>query len=158
MTRRLNSHFAPFSAVLALVATAFAAPAGAGEYFEQDGLALRGYDPVAYFSEGEPAPGKAEHTAEYEGSTFRFASQSNRDLFAADPARYAPEYGGFCAFGTANGYKAATDPAAFTIVKDKLYLNYNGDVQKQWRADTRGFIGKADANWPAVIDQTDVYQ
>jgi YHS domain-containing protein len=128
----------------------------AGEYFEKDGVALRGHDPVAYFSENKPVKGLAEHKAEHQGSTFYFASKANRDAFVADPARYAPQYGGFCAFGMASGYKAATDPAAFSIVEGKLYLNYNRDVQKQWSADKPGFVAKADRSWPAASKQTKV--
>jgi YHS domain-containing protein len=130
----------------------------AGEFFEKDGVALRGYDPVAYFNEYKPVKGSAEHTAEFKGSTFHFASQTNRDAFKADPAKYAPQYGGFCAFGTAGGYKAAIDPAAFTVVDGKLYLNYNRDVQKQWSKDIRALITKADKNWPAVSAQTKVIE
>lgn len=130
----------------------------AGQFFEKDGVALRGYDPVAYFTDARPAKGSAEHAARYQGSTFHFASKSNRDAFAADPAKYAPQYGGFCAFGTSGGYKAAIDPAAFTIVDGKLYLNYNRDVQKKWSGDIAGYVRRADANWPAVSVQTKVIE
>jgi len=130
----------------------------AGEYFETDGLALRGHDPVAYFKENRPVLGRAEFTAQHQGSTFRFASPAHRAAFVADPAKYAPQYGGFCAFGTAGGYKATIDPAAFTIADGKLYLNYNREVQKQWSADQPGFIAKADRNWPSVSKQTKVFE
>jgi hypothetical protein len=89
---------------------------------------------------------------------FHFATQANRDAFAADPARYAPQYNGFCAFGVAGGYKAAIDPAAFTVVDNKLYLNYNKDVQKKWSADIPGFVAKAEKNWPKVAAQTKVIE
>lgn len=145
-----------FAFALALLAAPLATLAG--EFFEKDGLALRGVDPVAYFTDQRAMTGRAEYTAQHQGSTFRFASQANRDAFAADPAKYAPQYGGFCAFGTAGGYKAAIDPAAFTIVDGKLYLNYNRDVQKQWSADRAGFITKADRNWPTVAKQTKVIE
>jgi YHS domain-containing protein len=134
------------------------ASAWAGEYFEKDGAALRGYDPVAYFDENKPVKGLPAHKAEHKGSTFHFASKANRDAFAADPAKYAPQYGGFCAFGTAGGYKAAIDPAAFTVVAGKLYLNYDRDVQRQWSKDIPGFIRKADRNWPAVSRQTKIIE
>jgi YHS domain-containing protein len=135
-----------------------AGPAWAGEFFEKDGVALRGYDAVAYFSDKKPVKGLTEHQAEYKGSTFHFASKQNRDAFLADPAKFAPQYGGFCAFGTAGGYKAATDPAAFTIVDGKLYLNYNRDIQKQWSADIPGLVVKANKNWPTVSSQTKVIE
>ena len=130
----------------------------AGEFYEKDGAALRGYDAVAYFSDGKPVKGLAEHKAQYKGSTFRFASKANQDAFAANPAKYAPQYGGYCAFGVSGGYKAAIDPAAFTVVDGKLYLNYNRDVQKKWSADIPGFIAKADRNWPAVSAQARVIE
>ncbi len=133
-------------------------PAWAGEFFEKDGAALHGYDAVAYFSDKQPSKGVAEFKADYKGSTFYFASKANRDAFVHDPAQYAPQYGGFCAFGMASGYKAATDPAAFMIVDGKLYLNYNRDIQKQWSADIPGFVVKANKNWPTVSSQTKVIE
>jgi YHS domain-containing protein len=143
---------------LVLGLAAMADVAIAGEFYEKDGVALEGYDPVAYFVEGRPLPGSPELGAEYKGSAFHFSSKANRDAFVANPAKYAPQYHGFCAFGTARGYKAAVDPAAFTVVDGKLYLNYNLDVQKQWRADVAGFVAKADANWPEVARQTKVFE
>jgi YHS domain-containing protein len=142
----------------AMAMAVLGASAWAGEFFEKDGAALRGYDPVAYFTDNKPVKGSAEYRAEYKGTTFRFASQANRDAFIADPAKYAPQYGGFCAFGTAGGYKAAIDPAAFTVVNGKLYLNYNRDVQKEWNKDIPGLITKADKNWPVVSGQTKVIE
>jgi YHS domain-containing protein len=156
-----HSAYAPSSArhVAAAIAIAMLGiNASAGDVFEKDGVALRGYDPVAYLKDGKPVKGSAEHKAEFKGSTFYFASTANRDAFAADPERYAPQYGGFCAFGTAGGYKAAIDPAAFTIVDGKLYLNYNRAVQRQWSADIPGFIAKADRNWPEVSRQSKVIE
>lgn len=130
--------------------------AGTGEFYGKDGVAVSGYDPVAYFKEGRPVKGSPQHNAEYRGSVFHFSSQAHRDDFAADPAKYAPQYDGFCAFGVASGYKAATDPTAFTIVRGKLYLNYNKDVQDQWSQDIPGYLAKADRNWPEVWRQTEV--
>jgi YHS domain-containing protein len=142
----------------ALVLVVCAGGALAGDFFEKEGVAIRGYDPVSYFKESKPVRGAPAHKAEFRGSTFHFASQANRDAFAADPAKYAPQYNGFCAFGVAGGYKAAIDPAAFTIVDHKLYLNYNADVQKQWRADVPGYLVKGDKNWPRVAKQTKVIE
>lgn len=146
------------ASTLAVLTLSSPLAARAGEYFEKDGLALRGHDPVAYFKEHRPVPGRAEFTAQHRGSTFRFASQANRDAFVADPAKYAPQYGGFCAFGMASGYKAAIDPAAFSVVDGRLYLNYNRDIQKQWSADTPGFIAKADRHWPTASKLTKVIE
>ena len=147
-----------FLAIASLSLGIASAGALAGEFYEKDGAALRGYDPVAYFSEGKPVKGLPQHQAGYKGSTFHFASKANQDAFAANPAKYAPQYGGYCAFGVSGGYKAAIDPAAFTIVEGKLYLNYNRDVQKKWAADIRGYVAKADKNWPAVSAQTKVIE
>jgi YHS domain-containing protein len=135
-----------------------AAPAAAGDFFEKNGVALRGYDPVAYFTAGQPTRGTSDYTAAYKGSTFHFSSQANRDAFVAEPAKYAPQYGGYCAYGAAGGYKAAIDPAAFSVVDGKLYLNYNGDVQNQWKKDVTGYIAKGDRNWPKVSLQTKVIE
>ena len=146
------------SFALALVIATHSAASAAGEFYEKDGAAIRGYDPVAYFTDGKPVKGSPEHQATYKGSTFHFRSKANRDAFAADPAKYAPQYGGFCAFGTAGGYKAATQPAAFTIVGDKLYLNYNADVQKKWSSDIPGYVRSADGKWPDVSRQTKVIE
>jgi YHS domain-containing protein len=139
------------AALLLLATTAWA-----GEFYEKDGVAIKGYDPVAYFTESKAVAGTPEHTAEYKGSTFRFASKENRDAFVAEPEKYAPQYGGFCAFGAAGGYKAKIDPAAFTVVDEKLYLNYDARVQKMWAKDIPGFVAKADAKWPEVSRQTKV--
>jgi YHS domain-containing protein len=146
------------SLVFALFTGALSLSAWAGEFFEKEGVALRGHDPVAYFADQKPIKGFPEFKAQHQGSTFFFASKANRDAFVADPAKYAPQYGGFCAFGMAGGYKAATDPAAFTVVDGKLYLNYNREVQKQWSSDIPGFVGKADKNWPSVSKQTKVIE
>ncbi len=124
--------------------------ATAGEVFTKDGAAIRGYDPVAYFTEKKPVQGSAAYTIEYRGSVFQFASAANRDTFAAQPERYAPQYGGFCAYGMAKGYKATTAPEAFTIVDGKLYLNYSLSVRTLWQEDIPSYIAKADKNWPSV--------
>ena len=130
----------------------------AGEFYEKDGVAIRGYDPVAYFTEGKAAKGTAQFMAAHKGSTFHFSSAANRDAFIAHPAKYAPQYGGFCAFGTAGGYKAAIDPAAFTVRDGKLYLNYDAQVQAKWSSDVAGYVRKADANWPDVMKQVKVIE
>jgi YHS domain-containing protein len=106
-----------------LLAVVFATPAFAGEYFERDGVAIYGYDPIAYFAEIKPVKGSAEFHAEYQGSTFHFSSAANRDTFTTDPDKFAPQYGGYCAFGMAKGYKAVIGPDAFTVVGERLYLN-----------------------------------
>lgn len=116
------------------------------------GLALRGYDPVAYFLDGAPVEGSSEFETEWNGATWRFASAANRDRFAENPEAYAPQYGGYCAWAVSQGYTAPVSPDAWRIVDGKLYLNYDASVQKRWEADIPGFISKADQNWPSVIN------
>jgi YHS domain-containing protein len=139
---------------LPAVSTAFllAAPGllHASEIYVTDGVAINGYDPVAYFTEHKPVKGSGRFMASHQGAKFHFSSQSNRDAFVRSPERYAPQYGGYCAYGLARGYKATTEPQAFTIVDDKLYLNYNDEIMNTWRGDTSGYVGKADANWNTV--------
>jgi YHS domain-containing protein len=130
--------------LLSSTGTAFA-----GEFFEVDGLAMRGYDVVAYHS-GAPAKGDAAHAATYLGSKFLFSTAENRRVFEAAPAKYAPQFGGYCALGTANGYKVSTQPDAYRVVDGKLYLNYDRSVLKIWSKDTAGYIQRAESNWPEV--------
>ena len=121
-------------------------------YFVDDnGLAIRGTDPVAYFTQGEPVAGNSEYTYTWNDATWQFASAENRDLFAANPDQYAPQYGGFCAWAVSQGYTASIDPNAWRIVGGKLYLNYSQGIQKRWERDIPGNIRKADANWPEVL-------
>jgi len=113
--------------------------------------AIRGYDPVAYFTEGRPVKGSKEFTHRWNGAEWRFASAENRARFAAAPEKYAPQYGGYCAFGVAGGYAVKIEPDAWSVVDGKLYLNYDRGVQASWKKDVPGYIRKADANWPAVL-------
>jgi len=122
----------------------------AGDFFEKDGAALRGYDPVAYFTAAEPRKGLPTLSYEYKGSTFYFSSEENRRAFRQDPEKYAPQFGGYCAYGTAQGYKVSTQPDAFSIVDNKLYLNHNLDVRTIWQKDVPGNIERAEKNWPEV--------
>ena len=116
----------------------------------ENGVAVKGYDPVAYFVAGRPTRGTAEFSATHEGATYRFASAANRDAFAADPARYAPQYGGYCAWAVAQGYKAPIVPEAWSVVDGKLYLNASRGVQRRWQRDVPGFIAQANRNWPTL--------
>ena len=114
------------------------------------GTAIEGYDPVAYFTAGRPVEGAGALAHEGMDATWYFASAGNRDRFAADPERYAPRYGGYCASAVAHGYTAKVDPAAWKIVDGRLYLNYSKDVQADWADDIPGNISKGDANWPTI--------
>jgi YHS domain-containing protein len=115
--------------------------------------AVGGYDPVAYFTEGKPVEGKRDITHTWKGVTWRFASEKNRDAFKADPAAYAPQYGGYCAWAVSQGYTAKGDPKHWKVVNGKLYLNYDARVQKDWERDASGNIVKADKNWPVVLNK-----
>lgn len=117
---------------------------------DADGLALEGHDPVAYFTENMPVKGSAEFSATHDGATYQFASAENKALFEAEPARYAPQYGGFCAFGLSYGSRAPVEIDKFSIVDGKLYLNFNGDIQSRWQQDVPGYIEKANANWSKI--------
>ena len=130
----------------------------AGEFHERNGAVLGGHDPVAYFVDGKPVAGQVNLRHQHEGSTFLFSTAANRDAFAANPGKYAPQYNGYCAFGVSRGYKADIDPAAFTIVDGKLYLNYNRQVQQDWLKDVPGFIAKADSRWAEVRKTEKVYR
>lgn len=112
--------------------------------------ALQGHDPVAYFTDGEPVKGSKDYTTEYMGAEFRFASAANRDAFVADPAAYAPQYGGYCAWAVADGKHAKGDAKHWSIVDGKLYLNYNQSIQDKWNEDRPGFIASADEKWPEI--------
>lgn len=134
--------------LLSALFIALSGPALAGQInVSPGGIAIDGHDPVAYFTLDKAAPGDAEITATHKGATYRFVSLDNKALFEADPERYAPQYGGYCAYGASQGYNAPVEADKFTIVDGKLYLNYNGRVQSTWRKDTAGFIDKADAYW-----------
>lgn len=114
------------------------------------GVAVKGYDVVAYVTAGRPVEGSAQFVHRIGTTTYRFASAANRDAFAKDPDRYLPQFGGFCAYAVSRGYTADIDPQAWRIVAGKLYLNYNSGAQAKWEQDVAGNIGKGDANWPAL--------
>lgn len=136
------------------LALALSVPAHALDpvFHDAKGVAIRGADPVAYFTDGAYEAGSPDHTAQWMGATWRFTSEEHRARFVADPERYAPQYGGYCAYAVANGQTASTDPEAFTVVGDKLYLNYSKDIEAKWRAHRDAFIAKADEKWPAIRD------
>ena len=115
-------------------------------------LAVSGYDPVAYFTQGKPIEGQSTLEYEWNGATWRFSSDENRAAFKASPETYAPQYGGYCAWAVSQGYTAKSVPDAWRIVDGKLYLNYSKDIQKRWAEDIPGNIAKADANWPKVLE------
>lgn len=138
----------------ALFAMAAAFPAFADEVstYVSGGYAIGGTDPVAYFTDGEPTPGSDAFTAEYDGVTWKFASAANRDAFLADPEKYAPAYGGYCATGMSFGQKVPIDPDYWRIVDGKLYLNNSSAAQRVFLDDVPGTISRADTHWPKIKD------
>jgi YHS domain-containing protein len=121
---------------------------------DEQGIALHGYDPVAYFTIGAPTKGSANFTATYEGASYRFASAENLRTFKANPAAFAPQYGGFCAMGVALEKKLDGDPNVWKIVDGKLYLNVNADVSVAWQRDIPGNLEKANEYWPEIKNKT----
>ena len=150
MKSMLKGALAALAISVALPAAALAA--GFDVNVTTTDLALRGYDPVSYFTDGAPTPGEIDITAEHQGAIYRFASAEHKAMFEADPAKYAPQYGGYCAFGLAQGYKFDGDPQVWKIVDDKLYLNLSSKVSTIWQQDVPGNIENADAKWQMVKD------
>lgn len=138
-----------FSVCLVL-GTLAAAPAG---QFATSVVAVGGYDAVAYQTEGKPVRGSGDHVAVYNGEAYLFSSEANKKKFEADPARFAPAFGGYCAYGVAVGKKFYGDPEVWKVVDGTLYLNLNPDVQKLWNKDIPGHIRKAEGNWPKIQDK-----
>lgn len=124
---------------------------------DNNDLAIMGYDPVSYFTDKKAKKGKAKYTAVYNGAVYNFASVSNRDVFRANAEKYAPQYGGFCAFGVTKNRKFSADPEAWRVVDGKLYLNLNKKVQAIWLEDVPGNIESSEEIWPEIKGSTDAY-
>lgn len=120
---------------------------------DKTGLAIGGYDPVAYFTEGKPTKGDFQITAEHDGAVYRFASEENRKLFLESPDRYLPQYGNYCAYGAAVGKKFSSDPTVWQIVDGRLYLNLDENIATQFNDDLQGNIAKADKNWGRIAEK-----
>ncbi len=125
------------------------------EIFSKSNTAIQGYDPVAYFKESKPVKGKNEFSYVWKGATWNFFNSQNLSEFKSNPEAFAPQYGGYCAYGVAEGHKAPTSPDAWTIVDGKLYLNYDKGVKALWSKDQKGFIKMADKNWDTVKKEKD---
>jgi YHS domain-containing protein len=115
------------------------------------GVAIKGYDPVAYFEQGKPVEGNKQFEQQWKDATWRFASAANRDKFKANPEKYAPQYGGYCAYAVSLGVTADIDPEAWSLVDGKLYLNKDKSIQKTWSQDIPGHIKSANENWPKIV-------
>ncbi|WP_426169201.1 YHS domain-containing (seleno)protein [Sandarakinorhabdus sp. DWP1-3-1] len=141
--------FRPAFAALTLLAPAPVAAAPVWTGLLGTSAAVGGYDSVSYFA-GRPVEGSDKFTTVYKGATFKFATARNLAAFEANPARYAPQYGGHCAWAAANNYRFAGDPKVWKIVDGKLYLNYNRDTQVKWEKDIPGLVAKGDINWVSL--------
>ena len=150
ITRRT---FLTSAAALPITTTLTATTAWAAEppVFSAAGIAINGIDPVAYFTEERPIEGDAAHAIDWDGAQLLFASAENKAMFMADPERFKPQYGGYCAYAVSKGYTASTDPKAWSIYNDRLYLNYSRPVRALWALDKEGHIASANANWPGVL-------
>jgi hypothetical protein len=125
------------------------------EVYKKSGVAINGYDPVAYFKESKPVVGSKEFTYSWNSANWQFANAQNLADFKANPGKYAPQFGGYCAYGVADGHKASTEPDAWTIVDGKLYLNYDKDVRDLWNKKQKEYIETANKNWPEVKKEKD---
>lgn len=123
------------------------------EVFIKDGTALGGYDPLAYFNEGKPVKGNEQLSLKWNDATWLFSNKQNLDSFRTAPEKFAPKYGGYCAYGMSEGHKAPTDPEAWSIVDGKLYLNYNPKVKEYWNKNQTKRIEAADKNWVNIKDK-----
>ena len=145
----INTLFKSAVAAAALFASGFAL-AGVDTGTDKNGVILAGHDAVAYFTVGKPVVGNAEITAVYNDAIYRFSSEQHRDMFVANPEKYAPAYGGFCAFGTTFGKKFDVNGKAFEIVDGVLYVNKNEDVYNAWIKDVPKHLNEADKAWPEI--------
>lgn len=146
--------FQSLLAVLLLFTATLPAFADEGPtYVDRKGYAIRGYDTVAYFTDNKAIKGDKQFQYEWNQGIWLFANQQNLERFKADPERFAPQYGGYCAYAVANNSYASVDPKFFAIKNDKLYLNYNQRVQKRWNKKTKQFISQADKYWPQLLEE-----
>jgi YHS domain-containing protein len=137
-------------AVVAFIAACSTSTKKGAEIFQKDGAAIGGYDPVAFFTESKATKGTADYSFNWKEANWQFASQQNLDSFKASPEKYAPQYGGYCAYGTAEGHKAPTEADTWTILNGKLYFNYNQDVKAMWDKDRAKYIEQANGNWQKI--------
>ena len=120
-------------------------------FYQEKGIAIKGTDPVAYFMEGKPVEGDKNFSYQWGNAMWWFKNEQNRDLFAQNPEKYAPQYGGFCAWAISQNYTATIDPNAWKIVEGKLYLNYDKRIQSRWKQDIPGHITRANRNWRDIL-------
>lgn len=117
------------------------------------GIAVNGYDPVAFFTEKKPVHGDPGITAEHDGAVYLFSSEGNKELFEKSPAKYTPQCGGYCAYGVSVGALFPVDISTWQVRNGKLYLNLNPEIVKAFNKDFEGSVAKAEANWPALVEK-----
>ncbi|WP_138478264.1 YHS domain-containing (seleno)protein [Dyadobacter bucti] len=139
-----------FILIAAFILSALGSYAQHSEIFAPDGKAIKGYDVVAFFKEGKPVEGVDSLVYKYKESDWLFASSANLEAFKAEPEKFVPQYGGYCAYGTSEGHKAPTQAETWTIVDDKLYFNYNMKVKNSWSKNQEQRIEQADVQWPLI--------
>lgn len=137
--------------LFAALAPANGVRAGTPLFHAESGVAIGGYDAVAYFTEGLAVPGRPDIQLEWKGTIWRFVSEANRDRFEANPRAYAPQYGGYCAYALSRGYLDRADPRAWKIVNGKLYLVHSFEMFRIWARDIPGNLALAEANWPMLL-------
>ena len=150
-----NWEMKKFACILTFVvmATPLLAQTKALLNLDRNGLALQGYDPVAFFTQNKPVKGKPEFKTAYQGATYYFASAENKALFDKEPAKYEPAFGGYCAFGVSRNKLVEIDPDAFQVVDGRLLLQYSKSVRDNFNKDTQGNLAKANANWPGLMEK-----
>jgi YHS domain-containing protein len=156
LARSLIAAFAVFSSVFAanMALAGTETNVSSGLTAKGPGLAVHGYDVVAYFTDGQPTRGRAKYSIVYEDATYRFANEEHLEAFEDNPEKYLPQYGGYCAYGVAVGAKFDGDPHLWRIVDGKLYLNLNEEVQATWQKRISRYIKKGDRNWPRIAGKT----
>ena len=137
----------------ALVSLCASVNAQTSAVYAPDGIALKGYDAVAFFTLSKPVKGSVDYSYKWHNATWLFATKSGLDSFKGAPEKYAPQYGGYCAFGAAEGHKAPTQPETWTNVHNRLYFNYNEKVKESWMKNQAVLIDSADRKWPEIKDK-----
>lgn len=153
MNRRtaLKLSFVAAASPLILLSNAHAGKGKGPTYIDNKGRAINGYDTVAYFTQRKPVKGTPEFSYDWKHGTWLFSSQANLDLFKASPEKYAPQYGGYCAYAIAIDRLVPIDPTQFTVLNDKLYLNYSPRIQRRWEKNRDSYLRDSEKNWPLLI-------
>ncbi|HEY5894224.1 MAG TPA: YHS domain-containing (seleno)protein [Chthoniobacterales bacterium] len=142
-----------FLALLAFVAFSAVASAKTHLNVDRHGVGIKGYDPVAYFTDSKAVKGSPQFQSSFNGATYQFTSADHKATFEANPSKFEPQFGGFCAWAVSQGYTASIDPNAFQIVNGRLLLQYSLNVRKDFSKDAQGNLKKADANWPGIVEK-----